>query len=1816
MLAVKVIYYLTGFIRCIRTAFLCPWEMILLMLGLLFVFRAEAWSPSLPFPYAYQLIPETEIESQGHQHALDKVFSLQQRIMHWPEPAYINKASFNHLLNSLEIHFRQRSGQPVEKHTIQVLLTAERFIDSAHKGMMQCHADRAVRDEWWKVTQWMMLSMAANKLELMGQERFLTPETSEVFDRAQRVGIVPGLSDLIPENMRPESMRSGRSSAVAALNEPDGSEPELMRDDNDSTDDTSDLNSQLHRAVRQRQSLERELATHNRQTGEEITPDSPESSLSSDERQFITEGRLKQLEREIRNIKQEQELLASSSTTINMRDAFQEQVDRLHSEVQREKEMLIKTDEALKRLSEPDVTGMAGNIRNYFKKRRPTFTEEQFNHWAPEEQLEKLEQEKESLTSELRKVKTKLAFLQKQDNKLGQEYTDHKEGAIELEGQVKHFKSEIETLYARERSNNEVIQRAQENLQACEQEMKQVTDKKESLNTENEVMSQQRESLIKEAFEIRKERQMHVDRMEEIKALEEQQGQYINREQKEHNLLMRHAKAADELSNKILEEYKPKLEELGEQLKGMGKREQQLQGRYQDLDQFHSQEDEELQRVNQELQVTQTERVRGEKKYTEVTEDLVKANEMLKTTQEQQQDVQNQKSALDARWTRLREDSKDNEHLISKCAAVVEVHHQRASLLQQRQHLVSAIDDADKQRGDARDRLQSVQRRLDEAEEQSLFLNQRLGFLNDEHDELSRGIGSRPVSPEAPLRHRPPSREEPSELAQAFIDELKQKISDKQAEVDDLTLRLRKTNSDIDLSDVHPDVHQSDEEPTPPPLRRTVSAPERLNSLEQEESPARLVPQTIETPEPPRSWSSTVRWLGGYVSWIPYLSSWMFTGSAAISGLLSYYYEEKAWYAFLKASSDEENALQLLLSLGIEDQLLTKERKQCPLDGEEASATKNILSAKPVLFPLAKPALPQETPSEHKITALVSLGKGYTEEPLNTPNWGDFPEETLLEYLMKNRGRNSLHDHGRDYPVTVYYDVESNWQCPAFSSKPPVCQGICRKPVPVQVLIDLAKPTKLMVHPMMGICLPEVTKQTTLDDIFDLADMNKKRPPSQAPPVCPVERFPAARETDASQSTIWPMILYPVQPASGTTDYSWMPEPAEESICKAVYDDHLFPESATPEEPFVYQVQDKRQPVCPRRESRDKKTTTDSEDILDEKPEPAIDPETSRTEPVLEPETTSPKEKKKPSRPWNPNGYRAVREVQPTCPAVESTPEEGATTEDNKPGGSDSKRPSRHKNVESWNPLQYRRSIPEQPVCLAKSDKKQAEQRIPGEPSNTQRRSKPFRYGQPESKQPTCPVNKHPESNTLKPENTAPGTVVATQPDISEQPSGWSPMGYRKERESQPVCPATGETESTSTDTSTTPLESSEPEQKTREPEPDTGIENKASEGVSETDRSETESSDEVSTERAGGFEVYDDNESTIEITEAIADSVLDEPVIMPFLQDTEVMPEFNSLSSINRLSSVLLMDTFSVLKMVGGQVWQRYQQRQSVPDFFPETLSFSQGNSQFVRHEFSSPLYTFINGSQQSGDYHTGSWGGSSFSWGALGFVQERVMLGIILSEQKVNFSDSANNANIRSQGQSCYSLASFQLGSFDTMVVAGVAWPDYRYRHDEINDRFSAAQWSGYASVSRRIPMAFQALDIALSPSLELLKTRTSSYGHQSPDGNSQTMDIDQSQAEINMIQTGFTLDFQYGPANYQQGWQFYLGWQSSQGDQSMGYSLMGLSDVYQSTMTPSSNLLFNIGASQSLGKNLMLQMTINSSWGEKGNHQGLNINYTQQF
>ena len=354
-------------------------------------------------------------------------------------------------------------------------------------------------------------------------------------------------------------------------------------------------------------------------------------------------------------------------------------------------------------------------------------------------------------------------------------------------------------------------------------------------------------------------------------------------------------------------------------------------------------------------------------------------------------------------------------------------------------------------------------------------------------------------------------------------------------------------------------------------------------------------------------------------------------------------------------------------------------------------------------------------------------------------------------------------------------------------------------------------------------------------------------------------------------------------------------------------------------------------------------------------------------------------------------------------------------------------------------------------------------------------------------------------------------------------------------------------------------------------------------------------------------------SEETQPVRESLetAIAVLSEPVT-----PAELMPEFETLSAMGNLLGIMQIHAISALTLISSRIWQSYRRQQFAPEFFPEMLSFARGNSQFVRHEFSTPVYSFIHGSQQSGDHQNGQWGGSGFSWGAVGFAREQVMFGLMLSKQKLNLFVSQASAMLRTESQNCYSLFSFKLGNFDVITVGGVSWPDFRYRAEEANDRFVSSQWLGYAALSRRVPTRLAGFGFTVSPSLEILKAYTSTHGHNLSDKLPGAMNIEQVQSEIRVIQTGLTMDFQFGPVNREQIWQIYLGWQTSQGNQTMMFSTEGLPGNYQSGIVPAQNILLNIGASQSLGKLLSVQLSINGSWGNQGNHLGVSVSYSHQF
>ena len=1400
-----------------------PLNTVFLWSVLVFSASFSAWSLPLPFPYAYQMVSEAEIESLSNRYALNKVHHLQEGLLQWPKHSFIRTSSFSHLLNSLEIKLIDHSDRPADKHTVQVLLTAEHLIDSAYQGLMQSIDDQGSRDKWLQITMWLTLTTALNRFELMWQDRLLTPEISGVFDRVQRAGIIPSLSDVIPSGIQSNLIQPGQQTVITSENE---SVPPHSSVTMHATDDSAN---QLKLTKKRLSDLEADLKKLNEQAEKSTPPNNPESSLNSRENRLVMRSKRIQLNKDCRETQLELSKLQHSCQDLEQnRHQMQAKSDNLSSQLQDKIEKLTAIQTDIQSHPDPDTTDITARTASYFKKWPPTSPSENTEHLTPEQQLIRLEQESKKLIDEKTSLNIKIDALKEQDRSLQREQSELEIAITDLTDKLSTSDTQKNQLKSQQQDIEDKIQTSENNLKESLFGIDSIQKSRAPLEKQIPELVQQQHQLIQTAIELENKRQIHLHKMEAIETTYSKPDSPPQGTAARLQAYTQEENAVREFSNIILNEYKLPIDSLSEQLQGIDVQLTKLQQRYQSLTQQHSAEATHLESLESQLHKIRDEVAAVDKKSLLSTQCLDDLKKIENDYASQSRKVREKKSQRLSQHEQMLKKINENSCLFNDCISIVNARQRREQLIGQQRQQLSEKDQVSQYYDETFDNLQGTERQLNEAQQQCAALERRLGQLTSERDNLPTDIGSRSASPDfLSPQYSPPKTASPSLDLLLKIDEQEQEVASVQRELHKMQQRLNDNFEGIENI-------------------------ESIAGIEPTSAPPIIDAQPPSPIEEPGLLFNTVRCLSGYAQWIPHLTHWILKGSTALSGALVYYYEEKSSYSFLKALSDEENALQLLLNLDRKENLTVTQ----------------------------------------------------------------YPSDTD-------------HRDKKKHPIAVYYDIEAHGQSPIRSEKPSICQGLCLKPDPAQVLINLSKPSQ-----MMGVShhdFEEVTSKHGKTGVKQKLRKQKK---------------------------------------------------------------HLIP--------------------------------------------------------------------------WSPYDYRVTKEDMSVC--------------------------------------------------------------LPSE--------RPLDISEPE-------VITHEPNNSI--------------PQVSEN--------------------------------AITPEITPEIQQ-------------------------EIETLDENSTAQITDIDFDDTVTPPLEIPQETVDYTRDKSAIIAWLQSTEVMPEFDSLSSINSLSSILLIDTFSALRNAGGLVWQNYQQQRSASGFFPETLAFSQGNSQFVRHEPSLPFYTFINGSQQTGDYYSGTWGGSSFSWGALGFVKKYVMAGVILAEQKINFIDSISNATIRSQGQSCYSLISFQVGDFNIMTIAGIGWPDFRYHREETNDRFSATQWSGYAAISRKIPLNILTLDTTLSPSFEILKSSSSSYGHSSYDGSYKIMTLEQNLAEISMIKTGFTLDFQYGPTNYQQTWQIYLGWQRSHGNQAMTYTLAGASEHHQSATPPSRNTLLNISASQSLSKNVILQLTINNSWGDEGNHQGININYTQLF
>ena len=1500
---------------------------------------------------------------------------------------------------------------------------------------------------------------------------------------------------------------------------------------------------------------------------------------------------------------------------------------------------------------------------------------QQFQNADPEKQLTELQNLGADISKTSSDMHNQIDKLQTRLDKHSEETKVHNEAIQQFSDELEQLKNKAQPVQRQKQKLEDELVFSRQELDECNLEIDGFQKRLPALEKQHSDLMKHREVL---SLEIEEMTERTTDLLHEMQALTEVQKKGVESSfgantkkppagsaatsakmtEKEYQFLREQYAQKDaeakRLGTVIIYEHQPALEKMDQELQSLEKHILQNQKKYDQVKNQHVVISENKKQLETELQDVKKELLDLEKKQVPLNEWLSSVTDGYQTSKAKEQTVRMELQTVIKDVGELVKQIETNQLLRQEYAPVVRGRQQRRELSERRFRHEQELEQLNEKYSlwevELRDKEQTVHELHTQHFEQTKLLEELeldLGRLQFQLDALP---GSPHGSPVHSLTRRGPQTMEEA----IRIDELENEIDSIRESIAELRSRQLRSLQGQDSTD-----YELPQAPPDTPVRtRRASAPailegEQINPVRSE------LPVEASLEMPARNTGSyripeVLEWLQSYFPLLPWMAPYVVKGSISGSGFMVYLTGEQAWYARLKSESDLENALRLLIAREADSYF--KSQPACPVDNPEQNAFGFPDDSLSSFRSVPGEALKQFSgiqpeandfftpPERYGFCPAPAFSPVTADKNIELPPFGqkeDFPWDYLFEMREKNMAPPKREWVESRYPMMLYYDPDHSAQCPLAEPNDGFCQAKCNIPDPFKVLIDLAKPAKLMIHPMMGQCPARPQPAADFESIVKsfyiprqtIGTMPEKKPVTnkRAPPEeigsdrnrgspGKSRRFKARRHFEPAKKP-------PQCPASDKPEYvedktgsqgkpipdSWTPDSQHDSpphdpeplyepdppVCEAepvsksrsagsgTVDD-IPPEKPKSEQYTARPKQDLPdlgdEPVCPAKPESFNPTTKPATDLPNSQtpkfstPYPHIQDFPSNNIPHVAPPVFVEDAIIPP-----PVNQGDTFSGTGTCPApakqfMQAAPEQVSPEIQPVP-------------YESVAPLPDVTPVPE-PPSMEGSGVEDVLQ-ITYQPE--------IEGGTTESYTPTVEelidiINRNRQSPAVTPEPSAQNSALAIRFDenlLGPQTCNIS--------EAPQTCPITD-----------APQAQTETDLPTQQKDPVTGHDTRSDQEFVEQPQSQGEDRPETSPESKSAESKTEEKTEDIPPVPLLAkQAAYTEPE-----RSIELIPEFETLANMANLSGMMQMHTLSGLKLVASRIWQNYSRQRGNPEFFSEILSFAQGNSQFVRHEFSAPVYTFIHGSQQSGDHLEGQWGGSSFSWGAVGFSGEQVMFGLMLSKQKLNLSITGVNTSLRTESQSCYSLLSFKLGQFDVMTVGGISWPDFRYRRNYLNDRFSSSQWLGYAALSRRFVTDISGLGFGISPSLEILKAHTSTYGH-TPSGNmAEAPDIERVQSEVKVVQTGLTLDTQFGDKNNPQNWQIYFGWQTIQGNQNMNFNTGGLPDNFQSGIAPARNVLMNVGVSQSLGKHLSVQLSINGSWGDQGNHQGMTINYVQQF
>ena len=874
------------------------------------IFNQSVRAAPIPFPYVYQVVPDSN--SAPSHTALEKTRLMREKITASPErwSPSMNHTLLRHLLQSLEACLMLNSGQPVDKDQAGTIATVERLLYSASNNYQQSQRDLEKQSEWLKATKWLLTGFVIHRVEQGIQDRFLTPEASALVDRAQQGNSLPGLSDILFGDSDAERLRAGTHSAMELDDTSDDIDsPEWAQALHRSHRQLVDVQLQVNREKKRLSEMQRELDKLTRKRPEQTSPVrvSPENSPH-----YHLKDRMDRLKEEEAASQSE---LAKLTLDLELTKSEQKRSHRSEKQLSAAIESLDKAvadaDSKLKVIPEPDIQQVAEDSARYLTGVITPPTLDAFRQFSPKRQLDFLEQQRDTLNQRTRDLLKHTENLKTQVEKYSRDRQAHDDDITDLKQALEQLRQKAAPRRKKEAELKTEIQYSEADIRDYSHQIEQIRQQIPELEGLKTTLINKKKELVLQISEMKAHTLDLLEQMETLKAPQQDTLKAmaeVRRAPEQYQADLAHYREleskASELGTAILSQYQPSLAGVDDELSGVEAQIQQWRREYANAEQVCLLESEHLEQLQAALKQSQQDILEISKKETSVKQWLTEAQNRRETSVTQERAVANERGARIKEYGEAIEHCSNIQRLRNRYAPVIEDRRQQARLIELKHKYLEERQRLQQSLADSVEESQAYDQKVNN------LLNRRSG-LERKIEELTTGQRrlqgmqnsfSEPPQPDSPRRLHS-GTDVPTMDQDLIMDDLEQRIRGAEETIailrNQLDRRLREHDS--------PDSDRPLSRPESPVLpRRRHSAPAVLNLQEQSE---------------PYSLPDRVRRLQSYLGWLPWLAPYVPKAGILGSGLMVYFMGEKAWYARLKADSDVENALQLLIALSRDNEV-------------------------------------------------------------------------------------------------------------------------------------------------------------------------------------------------------------------------------------------------------------------------------------------------------------------------------------------------------------------------------------------------------------------------------------------------------------------------------------------------------------------------------------------------------------------------------------------------------------------------------------------------------------------------------------------------------------------------------------------------------------------------------------------------------------------------------------------------------------------------------------------------------------------------------